>query len=194
MPNPPTRSTQFLTGLATLLLILSIGFGVFALVGAVAGFGGDDVAVHARVEAERVADLPPGTVAPADVEVTVRVRNASREQLRLAVARDLAPGVAFIAAIWLVRGLLRSVRDGDPFTERNVGRLRALALVVLIGVPLAGFVGSSFGSELAVSAGLEGTVHLGIPPGAFLGGLGAFVLGEVFAAGVRLRDDLEGTV
>ena len=100
-----------------------------------------------------------------------------------------------VAVVWLLRGLLRSVRDGDPFTEANVRRLRTLALVVLIGVPLAGFLGSIFAGELATSAGLasRGT-QLILPGTAFLGGLATFVLAEVFTAGVRLRDDLEGTV
>jgi hypothetical protein len=193
----PTRSTQFLTRLSTLLLVASIGFGVFLLVGAVAGFGpsGDEVAVHSQVDAERAADLPEGTLSPDDIDVTVRVRDATREQLRWAGARDLAPVAVVVAAIWLLRGLLKSVRDGDPFTGANVRRLRALALVVLIGVPLSAFVGSHFAAELATSAGLDSPgTELTMPGNALLGGLATFVLAEVFAVGVRLRDDLEGTI
>ena len=33
-----------------------------------------------------------------------------------------------------------------------------------------------------------------MPGNAFLGGLAVLVLSEVFAQGVRMRDDLEGTV
>lgn len=197
MTHPPTRSTRFLTALSTLLLVVSIGFGVFLLVGAVAGFGpsGDEVAVHTQVDAEHVVDLPEGAVSPDDVEVTVRVRDASQEQHRWAAARDLVPGVLVVVAVWLLRGLLRSVRDGDPFTERNVRRLRALALVVLIGVPLAVFLSSIFAGELATSTGLDSPgTQLTLPGNAFLGGLATLVLAEVFAAGVRLRDDLEGTI
>jgi len=197
MAYQSTRSTRFLTGLSTLLLVASIGFGIFLLAGAVVGFGpgGGEVAVHSQIEAGRVADLPDGAVPPDDVDVTVRVDDASRAQLRWAAARDLAPSAVVIAALWLLRGLLGSVRDGDPFAGANVRRLRALALVVLIGVPLAGFISSIFANELAASAGLDGGETLvTMPGGLFLGGIGAFVLAEVFAAGVRLRDDLEGTV
>jgi hypothetical protein len=180
-----------------LLLVASIAFGMFLLAGAVGGFGpnGDEVAVHTQVATEDVAELPRDTLAPDDVEVTARVRDATRTQHRLAAARDLAPTLVVLAVIWLLRALLRSVRDGNPFVEANVKRLRALALVLLIGVPVAGITGSAFASELAATAGLDSAgIQLAMPGNALLGGLALFVLAEVFAAGVRLRDDLEGTV
>ena len=197
MIRTATRSTQLLTGLATLLLVGSIAFGAFLVVGAVFGFGpsGHDLGIHTEVAAARVVDLPTGAIAPEHVDVIVRVRHATTEQIRWIAARDLAPGVIVVAAIWLLRALLASVRDGDPFTERNVTRLRALGFVILIGVPLATFVSSLCAGELATSAGLKGPgTVLSLPGNAFLGGLALFVLAEVFAAGVRLRDDLEGTV
>ncbi len=196
-PTTPTRATNFLTGLSTLLLIVTIAFGAFVLVGAIAGFGpsGDEVAVHTKVDADRVTGLPPNTVSPNDINVTVRVRDASTEQLRWAALRDLTPGTLMVIALWLLRGLLKSVREGDPFTEQNVRRLRGLGLVVLIGAPLAVFASSLFANELSTSAGFDSTgTQLTMPSGALLGGLVAFVLAEVFAAGVRLRDDVEGTV
>lgn len=197
MTHTPTRATQFLTGLSTLLLVVSVGFAALLLVGAVAGFGpsGNEVAVHSQVDADRLTGLPQDVVAPDDVDVTIRVRDASDEQVRWAAARDLAPGVVVVAAVWLLRELLTSVRDGDPFTQKNVSRLRSLALVLLIGVPLAGYLGSLFAGELAATAGLDSPgLRLSLPGNALLGGLAVFVLAEVFAAGVRLREDLEGTV
>ena len=195
--HPPTRSTRFLAVLSTVLLVLTIAIGAFLLAGAVFGFGpsGNEVAVHTTVDAERIADLPASAVATDDIGVVVRVRHATDEQQRWAAARDLVPCVLIAAILWLLRGLLRSVRDGDPFTDANVRRLRSLALVVLIGAPVAQFVSSIFASELADSAGLHGQgAQLALPGPAFLGGLALFVLAEVFAAGVRMRADLEGTV
>ena len=197
MTRTATRSTQFLSGLSTLLLVVSAGLSLFLVVGAVSGFGpnGHEVAVHSQVDAERVAGLPEGTVVPDKIDVTVRVRNATREQLRWAAGRDLVPALLVIAATWLLRGLLLSVRDGDPFIRANVKRLRALAGIVLVGIPVAALVGSLFASALASSAGLDGGgSRLTLPGNALLGGLATFVLAEVFAAGVRLREDLEGTV
>jgi len=39
-----------------------------------------------------------------------------------------------------------------------------------------------------------GSEGLSIPLGALLGGLGAFILAEVFAYGLRLREDVEATI
>lgn len=197
MPQPPRWPTQVLTGLATLLLVLSIGFGLYLLVGAVIGIGpgGNEVAVQTQVDAEALPNLPQGAIPPDGVNVTVRVRDATAEQQRWAAGRDLAPGVVVIAITWLLRQLLKSVRDGDPFTERNVTRLRLLALIVLIGVPLSGIVASMFAGALATSAGLESRgTQLSVAGNAFVAGLAALVLAEVFAAGVHLRQDLEGTI
>ena len=197
MTATPTRATSFLIGLSTLLLVVTIAFGAFLVVGAIAGFGpnGHDVAVHTQVEADRVTGLPRNTVSPDDIHVTVRLRDARTEQLRWAALRDLTPGILMVIALLLLRGLLKSVREGDPFTGQNVRRLRALGLVVLIGAPLAIFASSLFSSELARSAGFDSAgTQLTMPGGALLGGLAAFVLAAVFAAGVRLRDDVDGTV
>jgi hypothetical protein len=197
MARTATRSTQFLAGLSTLLLVVTAGFSLFILVGAVAGFGpnGHEVAVHSRVDAEEVAGLPEGTVLPDSLRVTVRVRNATRQQLRWAAGRDLVPGLVIIAGTFLLRGLLLSLRDGDPFTQANVQRLRALAVLVLVGIPAAALLGAVFATALASSAGLDGGgTQLALPGNALIGALAAFVLAEVFPAGVRLREGLEGTV
>ena len=127
MTHTPTRSTRFLVGLSTLLLGLTIAFGAFLVGGAVAGFGpgGDEVAVHSRVDVERLAELPEDVVRPDTVDVTIRVRDASEKQIRLAAARDLAPGIVVGVGGVAAAGAPRlSVRDGDPFTARNVRRLR----------------------------------------------------------------------
>ncbi|MGI8793616.1 MAG: DUF2975 domain-containing protein [Acidimicrobiales bacterium] len=177
--------------------MLSFAAAAFLLPGVTFGAtpGAYDAAVHASVPASHIADLPPGTVSPDHVDVVVRVRHATITQRRWQAARDLAQVPVLIAAVWLLRGVLRSVRDADPFTQKNVERLRALAVVVLVGLPIAGFVSSMFANELALSAGLDGPgTAVGIPGNAVLSGLALFALAEVFARGVALRDDLEGTV
>lgn len=192
-----TGPTKFLTGLATLMLIVAAGFGLYLLVGAAFGVGpdGHDVGIHTRVAGSRLTGLPQRSLPPNDLDVIVRVSDASSSQIRWVAARDLAPGALIIGALWLLRGLLVSVRDGVPFTETNVRRLRALGLIILVGVPLATLFSSWCASELAATAHLPSKgLQLSMPGGAFVGGLGVFVLAEVFAAGVRLRDDLEGTV
>jgi hypothetical protein len=196
-PRSPTRSTRFLTGLATLMLVASVAFGAYLLIGAIFGVGpdGHDVGIHTRVAGSRLTGLPSGALSPDHLDVIVRVSDATASQIRWVAARDLAPGVLIVAALWLLRRLLVSVRDGVPFSEANVRRLRILGLIILIGVPLATLGASWCASELAGTAHLPSAgIQLSMPGGAFVGGLGVFVLAEVFAAGVHLRDDLEGTV
>jgi Protein of unknown function (DUF2975) len=195
--HKPSWTAGFLYRLSILLLVFTAGFGLFVVAGAILGFGagGNDVAVHTTVDADRVDELPPGTVGPDTFDVVVRVRDASAEQLRWFAIRDLPPGIVVIVVLWLIRGLLKSVRDGDPFVARNVTRLRILAGVVLIGIPLANLLTSIFAGELAASADLVGPpLQLALPGNALLGGLAILVLSEVFAEGLRLRADLEGTV
>lgn len=197
MARTPSRISVFLTGLCTVLLVLGIGFGLFVGVGAIFGFGpgGDEVAVHTIVKAERVADLPGRLVAPDEIEAVVRVTDASLEQMRWFAVRDLPSGILVVVILWLVRGLLSSVRDGSPFIKDNVNRLRGLAFAVLAGIPIAEFLRSIFAGQLAASVGLVGPpVQVALPGNALLGGLAILVLSEVFAEGIRLQDDLEGTV
>jgi hypothetical protein len=193
----PTVSVRFLTGFATFLLIASVAFVVLLLAAPIAGFSlfGDDVAVHTEIATEQLPDMAGAEIATDVVDVTVRVEDPTDEAHRWAAARDLLPALLVIAATWLLLGLLRSVRDGDPFIPRNVKRLRALGVIVLVGVPVATFARALFESALATSVDLPSRgADVSIPGNAILGGLAIFVLAEVFAAGVRLRDDLEGTV
>jgi hypothetical protein len=192
-----TRSTRVLTGLATLMLLVSFAFGAYLLIGAIFGVGADghEVGIHTRVAGSRLTGLPPGALAPDHLDVIVRVSDATASQIRWVAARDLAPGALIVGALWLLRLLLVSVRDGAPFTGANVRRLRALGLIILIGVPVATLIASWCASELARTAHLPGAeIQLSMPGSAFVGGLGVFVLAEIFAAGVHLRDDLEGTI
>ena len=189
------RSTRFLYGLSTLALVVGLVAALFLVGSAAFGVGSEAVSVHTRVPADRLANMPQGAVAPDEVDVAVRVHDASAAQKRLFSARDLGPVVVVLAIIWLLRALLKSVRDADPFTDVNVKRLRTIGALVLIGIPVATFVSSLCASELASTAGLAGPpVAVGMPGSVLIGGLALFVLAEVFAGGVRMRDELEGTV
>lgn len=194
-PTRPSRSTAFATNLAALLLVLAGAFGVFLIGKAVFG-GPQEVVAHQEVRPAQLASLPPSVVRPSTVPVTIRIRDASSQQLFLSTARDLIVVVLFVAVLWLVRRLLLSVRDGDPFTNANVRRLRTLGFLLLVGLPLGGILTRYLEAGLAASSpvGELGTaLRLDPGPGPIVA-LGVFVLAEVFAHGARLRDDVEGTV
>lgn len=197
MKHEAGRSTTFLTGLFTVLLVVTAFFGVVIIGSALlgVGIGGDEVSVRTLVDGDQLRWLPAGALEPNDIEVTVRVRDASDKQLRWFAARDLPLAIIGIAGLWLLRGLLVSVRDGDPFIDHNVKRLRALGLVILVGAPAAIFLSSVIAQQLAAATDVAAMpLRVSMPEWALLGGLGTFVLSEVFAEGVRMRDDLEGTV
>lgn len=102
-----------------------------------------------------------------------------------------------VAFLWLVRRLLISVREGDPFTAANVRRLRAIGFVLIIGLPLSTYIGEQLEMWLARSSTVGEIGHFVVTSNIEdvpVIGLLVFVLAEVFAHGVRLREDVEGTV
>ncbi len=139
--------------------------------------------------------LPTGLRAPNGnlrVEAHI-VRPDMAARVLLALFFVVAIGL-FAYGIVQVRRVLGSVRSGDPFVIDNVHRLRTLG-----GLFLAAPAVDSVLMAIATSAALpdnvhNATVHFGIPMAAWIGAALLFVLAEVFAHGVRLREEVEGTV
>jgi hypothetical protein len=186
-----------MTNAATVLLFAGIAFGCFLVATAVDGAvrGGHEVAVHQEVDLKDVAALPPVVERPARVPVTIRIKDAEPRQVLVSGLRDLAAVGFVVTILWLLRLLLRSVRDGDAFVAANVRRLRAIGFPLVVGAPLLELMMHYCDEWLAStsSVGMLGT-SFSVPGAGPIAGLGVFVLAEVFAAGVRLSDDVEGTV
>jgi hypothetical protein len=94
---------------------------------------------------------------------------------------------------------MRSVVEGDPFGAPNVQRLRRLGFLLVVGAPAVELLNYSLRLSLFNDLPPHPSTDIGVagfslPAAALLGGLGAFILAEVFAHGVRLREDVEGTV
>jgi hypothetical protein len=199
-PKPPTRlaTAGYLVVTALLLLFLAGGIVLAAstAVGAVRG--------HHTITVDRVVTPEHLTSLPANVEptngyipVTITIRDARPAQLFLRLAIDLLPGLLILAALWQLWGLLRSARQGDPFTTANVRRLRRFGWLLLLGWPLVAYLTTDLKAALAdtappvVTSGLFNTTPIGL---ALVFGLAVLVLAEVFAHGLRLREDVEGTI
>lgn len=187
-------AVRFLAGAATVLLVLGSAVGLFILISGAAGKGPGDVAIHQQVDGSHLRGLPSAVTRPTAVNVTVRLRHASAHQRRIAAARDFSVIPIVLAFLWFGRAILLSVRDGDPFTEANVRRLRTIGFLCLIGVPLTTFFGSFFNSALADSTPLGLGSPVNFSTAGPFASIGVFALAEVFAQGVRLRQDVEGTV
>ncbi|MGG5257835.1 DUF2975 domain-containing protein [Phycicoccus avicenniae] len=114
---------------------------------------------------------------------------------------SLLPGVlvALLVVVggWLVLRIMRTVAAGEPFAAVNVTRMRALAMVLVLGSAVVFFLELSVRGALLGSAelgGLEPGVVLDVPWLPMLSGLVLAMLAEAFRTGSRLRDDVEGLV
>ncbi|WP_376699977.1 DUF2975 domain-containing protein [Streptomyces candidus] len=92
--------------------------------------------------------------------------------------------------------LLKGVLQEGPFTDIVAGRLFFLGWFVAVGSPLAGLLAGWSDSWLVGSmAPMVGSgPTVAGPQVLVLAGLAAVVLGKIMREGVRMREDLEGTV
>jgi len=179
----------------TLVLVGGIGATAVMLTLGATGAGSEPVTTTASVEPEQVVDLPERVSVASPPRITAEIDDASPKERRLAALRFIPILVVIVAIAWLLRGVLQSMRAGDPFVHANVRRLRLVAVLLLVGVPVATVLTALGDQALAHSAELAGAgLRVSFPTGSLLGGLGTLVLAEVFAAGSRMREDLEGTI
>ena len=113
----------------------------------------------------------------------------------------------FVALLLLSRLLATALRDG-PFTEAVPQRLRTLGWFVAVGGPVATFVTgwSQVFLESSMVPQVEGKPYFSLfsmpwepmdnalPWSMLLTGLAAVIFGRIMREGVRMREDLEGTV
>jgi dipeptide/tripeptide permease len=76
----------------------------------------------------------------------------------------------------------------------NVRRLRQLGLILCVAAPVARLIASWITVVLAERDGFSSGFPVAIPVDSMIAGLGVFVLAQVFAQGVALREEVEGTV
>ena len=184
-----------------LLLALTVGVVVW-LVGTIHGLvDGGSVPIHAQLPESRLhsVSLPNGIRIAGDPDVTLEVKDASTKQQLLSAAQGLGPAFLLVVGLWLLRGLAGSVREGDPFARPNAQRLRSLGTLLIGGGLLVAVVDWALRSSLANTLPpklLGGVTSPGFEfPGPWLlAGLGAFILAEVFAYGLSLREDVEATI
>ena len=92
----------------------------------------------------------------------------------------------------LLRRIVDSLAEGDPFVPQNAERLRTMAWLTiaaqLIGVPAA-----VLGSWIAITL-KNVDFDFGVSLGGLLLALTLFILARVFRQGAAMREDLEGTV
>lgn len=204
---PPSGAVRTGHALVSALLVVVVAFGVLVLASIGVGLArhgesllyGDTLTVPLQLSTDDIGPLPAGLRLDGGPDVDVEVHDPTSKQMFLRSAQDVGPLVLMIAGLWMLRGFMRSVRRGDPFGTPNVRRLRSLGFILVAGAIVVELVNYSLRSALYAAIPPFPTLHLGVagyslPGGAILAGLGAFILAEVFAHGVRLREDVEGTI
>jgi hypothetical protein len=188
------------------VLVIAVASGAFALVSIVVGVirDGDSLlygnTLRVPVQLSREAlHLPAGVHPHGTPVVDVEIPDPTTAQMLARSVMDVAPLALIVAGLWLGRGFLSSVREGDPFGGANVQRLRALGFILLVGAPLVELLRAALRQGLLEDLPPHPSVDLGVPgfslPGnAMVAGLVAFILAEVFAFGLRLREDVEATI
>jgi hypothetical protein len=205
-PRPPSGAVRAGHALVSGLLVFAVAFAAFAVVSMAVGVArdgnsllyGETLSVPLQVNPEELGPLPAGVRFRGWPDVTVEVKDPTSREMLLRSAMDFGPLLLFIGGLWLLRGFARSVKEGDPFGSDNVQRLRRLGFLLVLGAPAVELLNYALRSDLyndlppnRLDIGVAG---FSLPAGAMLGGLGAFILAEVFVHGVRLREDVEGTV
>ncbi|MEU3459173.1 DUF2975 domain-containing protein [Streptomyces sp. NPDC006733] len=99
-------------------------------------------------------------------------------------------------ALLLFSRLLKAVVSEGPFTDAASQRLSMLGWFVTVGTPVAGLVvgwsQSWLVGSMAPIVGSGPTVSG--PQVLVLAGLAALIMGKIMREGVRMREDLEGTI
>jgi hypothetical protein len=203
-PHQPSGAANAAYAIVTTLLILTVAVGALRLTSAVVGAARDGRTLlgepaNVSVTLPALHRVPPGVKLSSDLDGRLEPRDPTAKQVLLVGALELIAWPLLVAGLWLLRGVALSVKDGDPFGAANVRRLRGIGMLLLLGVPLVaivnGFLRQAMFDTLHLSDA-TGIAAKGIhfPLEAFAAALGAFVLAEVFAHGVRLREDVDATV
>jgi Protein of unknown function (DUF2975) len=204
-PKTVSRAVSLGHGLLTFLLVAAVVFSAYLLVdtavGAVNGghrpFGGRELDARFDLNPDEIK-LPPGIRDEGWLPVRVHLKHPTGKQVLLTGVPDLIKAIPFIIGLVLMRGLTRSVKQGNPFSATNVTRLRGIGYLCVVGAFAVAFINSGFRTalfnDLPPQPADIGVAGFTPSAGAIVAGLGAFILAEVFAHGLRLREDVEGTV
>ncbi|HUR85324.1 MAG TPA: DUF2975 domain-containing protein [Solirubrobacteraceae bacterium] len=200
----PTYAAVVAHRLTTLLFVAALGFALYVGISTATGHQNGDIVFEAQAPLDEKR-IPTGLYTTGEQRTTMVIDRPSTHEQKLAGARDAIPLLLVAAVMWLLRGIARSVRDGDPFIGENVRRLRAIGVLLVAGVLAVRFLEGELQDALldpylgspspdSTAAGLQAPDEGDFPGVQLLCGLGAFVLAQVFAHGVRLREDVEATI
>jgi len=162
----------------------------------------DGVIDLAQVAPDLEDRLPPGVTSWGGLPVQVAADRSLAGVARLGRLSTAPMALLVLAIVWLVRRIVLSTvgplpSGTHPFVRANVWRLRAIAVIVLLmpGVELWSDVAQWEVVSRSLTPDVSMFWHDASHWPAQLGvGVLVWILSDVFNAGVRMRDDVEGLV
>ncbi|WP_433546232.1 DUF2975 domain-containing protein [Streptomyces sp. CA-294286] len=193
-------NTRLTRALASVTFAMAVLFGL-AFAGTAVTHLLDDGAVCAETgfwaNATVEGGLPVGDGVQASSSAARLCQDGPSAGQRLADLGSRLPWLLFAClGLLLFSRLLKGVLREGPFTDMVAQRLSFLGWFVAVGSPLAGLLAGWADSWLVGSmAPMVGSGPTVAGPQALvLAGLAAVILGKIMREGVRMREDLEGTV
>jgi hypothetical protein len=166
----------------------------------------NDARVYAIANADLMAPdlqtrMPPGVRVYGSLPVYVDVDRSSLQYKILSRLSTVPLDLLILAVVWLFRRIALSAvgtqeAPANPFVWANVRRLRIIAVLIILAPVVNLWAGVA--ELVLVSPSLDGSSVFewdtnGLVLGAAMGIILA-VVAEVFAAGIRLQQDVEGLV
>ena len=151
------------------------------------------------MQEERIGAPADGVTISSTGEAVATFAHAGADLWLVSLVPGLLVVLALWGVLWVLAVIVRSVRDESPFTLANVRRMRALALILMLGpvvYGLAVMMVNGFVLERALADFSGGALASFGPSGILLIGAGLVVacLAEVFLRGLRLEKDVEGLI
>lgn len=186
--------------LASLTLVLAVLWGL-VFIGTGITHMLDDGAVCVKTgfwaNAPLEGGLPVGQGVEASSSTARLCQSGPSAAQRAADLGGRLPWLLFASlSLLLFSRLLKAVLVQGPFTDTVARRLSVLGWFVTVGTPLAGLVAGWSESWLVASMVpmLSSEPTVSEPQVLILAGLAAVIMGKIMREGVRMREDLEGTI
>lgn len=103
----------------------------------------------------------------------------------------------FLAFLKMLRQIVWSVEEGNPFVAENARRLRVMGVLIIsggIGKTVSEFALSGYADAVLKPVGFNLNGHIGLDFTTLILGLSVMVLSEVFRLGTAMREEQDLTV
>jgi hypothetical protein len=147
--------------------------------------------VSASITPGSVGRLPSGVQPVGEFSVAFMARHIPLSLVALTAVHPAIFAAAALVAVWMLRGLIKTARDGDPFVTENVRRLRVIGVILLVYSPLEqvthALIQSLYINRVSGLAKVLEPQGIVINVTVVLVGVSLLALAQVFARGIELR-------